>query len=169
MHKVSRDMEVRLEGGTPATIIVTDATTGTSLANANVVIDSSGKRIAGGVARGDDGTRVWLPPGRYSAIANAFGYQSGNAEFSVPGPTVRIALARAGSLVIVAKSAGVARLRGAGGGVLRGMPFSPGTNTPMENVTPGQYTLEVLDNKKTVIKSVPVTIVPGEKTTVILD
>jgi hypothetical protein len=164
---VAADLEVRLEGGTPATIIVTDATTGTSLANANVMIDSSGKRIAGGLARGDDGTRVWLAPGRYTAMANAFGYQSGNADFSVPGPTVRIALARAGSLVIIAKSAGMARLRGAG--VLRGMPFSPGTNTPMESIPPGQYTLEVLDSKKTVIKSVPVTIVPGEKTTVTLD
>jgi len=166
---VAADVEVRLEGGTPATIIVTDATTGTSVPNANIVIESSGKRIAGGIARSDDGARVWLPPGRYTAIATAYGYQPGNADFSVPGPTVRIALARAGSLVIVAKSAGMARLRGNGGGVYRGMPFSPGTNTPMENIAPGQYTLEVLDNKKTVIKSVPVTIVPGERTTVTLD
>src|SRR5207244_7523750 len=83
---VAADVEVRLESGTPATIIVTDATTGASLPNANIVIDSSGKRIAGGIARSDDGARVWLPPGRYTAIATAFGYTSGNAEFSVPGP-----------------------------------------------------------------------------------
>ena len=78
-------------------------------------------------------------------------------------------LSRAGSLVIVAKSTGTARLRGAGGGVLRGAPFSPGVNAPLENLAPGQYTLEVLDGKKTLIKSVPVTIVSGEKTTVSVD
>ncbi|TML13835.1 MAG: carboxypeptidase regulatory-like domain-containing protein [Actinobacteria bacterium] len=179
---VAADVEVRLEGGTAATIIVTDAMTGIALANANVVVDSSGKRIGGGIARGDDGARVWLRPGRYTATANAFGYTSGNAELSVPGPPVRIALAHAGSLVVIAKSSGAARLRGGMavppspgvGGVItsvaRLLMFSPGMNPAIENLNPGQYMLDVLDSsKKNVIKSVPVTIVPGEKTTVTLD
>src|SRR5207237_1293496 len=141
---VAPEIEVRLEGGTAATIVVADATTGVSLTNANVMIDAGGKRIAGGLARGDDGARVWLRPGRYTAHASAFGYTAGTAELSVPGPPLRIAVAHAGSLVIVAKSAGMARLRG-GAGVIRQLPFAAGVNAAIENLAAGQYTLEVLD------------------------
>jgi hypothetical protein len=164
---VAPEVDVRLEGGTPTTIVVTDATTGVALSNANVVVESSGKRIAGGMARGDDGTRVWLQPGRYTAMANSYGYSSATAEFTVPGPAVRIALGRAGSLVIVAKNVGTARLRGA---VMRMISFSAGVNPSIDNLTPGQYTLEVLDSsRKNVLKSVPVTILAGEKTTATLE
>src|SRR5262249_59663086 len=71
---VAPEVEIKLEGGTAATFIVVDAMTGTSLPMANVTIDSGGKRIAGNMARGDDGTRIWLRPGSYRALASAPGY-----------------------------------------------------------------------------------------------
>ena len=167
---VTPNVEVRLEGGTPATFLIVDATSGAPLPMANVTVDSGGKRVAGGMSRGEEGARVWLQPGRYTAMASAPEYaQSARVEFSVPGPAVRIQLSRAGSLVIVARSAGMARLRGAAGGIMRGMPFTPGTNGPMMNLPAGQYTLEVTDGKGNVLKRLPVTIVSGEKTTVAVD
>jgi protocatechuate 3,4-dioxygenase beta subunit len=171
------DVEVRLEGGTAVTVLVFDAITGTSLPMANVVIDQNGKRTAGGMARGDDGARIWLAPGDYVASATSYEYVPSHVSFTVPGPAVRIGMSRGGSLVIVARSAGRARLVssttsfvGTGGGITtsvsRPITFVAGPNMPIDALTPGAYTLEVVDGKGTVLKRLPVTIVSAQTTTV---
>ena len=146
------DVEVRLEGGTPVTVVVVDAISGVALPMANVMIESEGKRMAGGMARGDDGAHIWLKPGHYRAIATAYPYvQSPPTDLDVPGPAVRIALSKGDSLIIVAKSAGRARLSVAAvsvpvAGVVRPIAYAPGANMPIEGLTPGSYTLEILDS-----------------------
>jgi hypothetical protein len=161
------DIEVRLEGGTPMTFVVADATTGAVLTGANVFVDSGGKRLGNGVIRSEEGVRLWLQPGRYTAMAASFGYASGpKTEFTVPGPAVRLLLSRAGTLVVVSKTSQFARLRNAGG-YNRLLRLQEGT---FGSIPAGEYTIEVLDDKQQqVVKRLPVTIVAGEKTTVTVD
>jgi hypothetical protein len=170
---VAQDVEVRLEGGTPATFVVVDATNLSGLTMANVSVEQGGKRVTSAPSRSEEGVRMWLRPGSYTATANAYGYStSGRVDFTVPGPPVRITLSKAGSLVVVAHSFGLARLRLASSAVMTGrvISFVAGGSSPIEGINAGQYVLDVLgDNKKQVLKSVPVTIVPGERTTVTLD
>lgn len=160
------DVEVRLEGGTPTTFTVVDATTGSVLTGANVFVDSGGKRVGNGVIRSEDGVRLWLQPGRYMATAAFFGYATGpKTEFTVPGPVVRLLLARGGTLVVVSKTSQFARLRS--GGYNRLLRLMEGT---FGSIPAGEYTLEVLDDKQQqVVKRLPVMIVAGEKTTVAVD
>ena len=163
------DVEVRLEGGTPVTVVVFDAVTGTAVPMANVMIEDNGKRTAGGMARGEDGVRVWLRPGSYAAVANAYPYvQSPKINFSVPGPAVRIGMTKGGSLIVVARSAGRARLTG-NAAVMRIIPFVAGPNPAAEGLAPGSYTLEVIDEKNNVLKRLPVTIVAAQTATVTVD
>ena len=161
------DVEVRLEGGTPMTFVVADATTGAVLTGANVFVDSGGKRMGNGVIRSEEGVRLWLQPGRYTALAASFGYAPGpKTDFTVPGPTVRLLLSRAGTLVVISKTSLYARLRSAGG-YNRMLRLQEGT---FGQIPAGQYTLEVLDDKqRQVVKRLPVMIVAGEKTTVTVD
>jgi len=161
------DVEVRLEGGTPVTVVVFDTATGTALPMANVVIEDNGKRTAGGLARGEDGARIWLRPGSYAALATSFQYvASPRIEFSVPGPAVRIGLSKGGALTIVAKGVGRAGLTG--GPAVRAIAFGQGA-TSIEGIAPGVYTLEVIDAKGTALKRLPVTIVSAQTATVSVD
>jgi hypothetical protein len=164
---VAPDVEVRMEGGTPATFVVIDAVTGTVLTNANVWVDSGGKRVGSGMVRSEDGVRIWLQPGRYTASANAYGYAGGpKTEFTVPGPPVRLALSRSGTLMVVAKTSQFARLRNATG-YNRLLRLQEGI---FNQLPAGEFTLEVLDDKQQqVVKRLPVTIVGGERTTVTVD
>ena len=176
------DVEVRLQGGTQMTFLVVDATTQTTIMNAGVSVESGGKSISGGMMRSEDGLHLWLQPGNYTARATAYGYGSFSpqrVEFTVPGPPVRIALSHAGALVVIVRSAGFARVRGplsapppgvggvVGGGVSR--QVLPGPNT-FSDLAAGQYVVELLDDsQKNVVKSMPATVVSGEKTTVSLE
>ena len=160
------DIEVRMEGGIPTTFVIVDAVTGAVLTGANVFVDGGGKRVASGVIRSEEGVRLWLQAGRYTALASSFGYSTGpKTEFNVPGPAVRLMLSRAGTLVVVSKTSLYARLRNAGYNRL--LRLQEGT---FGNLPAGEYTLEVLDDKQEqVVKRLPVMIVAGERTTVVVD
>ncbi len=166
------DVEVRLEGGTATTLLAVDAITGASLFNASVwVLDSAGKRVSSGMMRSDDGVRLWLQPGRYTASASAVDYLPAlKVEFGVPGPPVRLLLSRGGTLYIEARSAHTVRIDGPVG-YRSNLRLAPGMNGPYKSLPPGQYAVEVLDDgdMKRVIASVPVFIVSGEKATVAVD
>jgi len=54
-------------------------------------------------------------------------------------------------------------------GVARPITFAAGINTPVDGLTPGDYTLEVLDAKGAVLKRLPVTIVSAQTATVPVD
>jgi protocatechuate 3,4-dioxygenase beta subunit len=160
------DVEVRLEGGTQTTFVVVDAVTGAVLTGSNVFVESGGKRMGNGVIRAEEGVRLWLQPGNYTALAMASGYSSGpKTNFTVPGPAVRLTLSRAGTLVVVSKAFQFARLRNAGYNRL--LRLQEGT---FSQIPAGEFTLEVLDDKQQqVVKRLPVTIVSGERTTVTVD
>jgi protocatechuate 3,4-dioxygenase beta subunit len=164
---IAADVEVRLEAGTPTTFVVTDAASGTVLSGANVWVDSAGKRVGNGVIRSEEGVRLWLQPGRYTATASAYGYSSSlKTEFTVPGPPVRVSLSRGGTLVVVSKTAQFARLRNASG-YNRMLRLQEGM---FGQLPAGEYTLEVLDDtQQQVVKRLPVMIVAGERTTVVVD
>ncbi|MEK6375014.1 MAG: carboxypeptidase-like regulatory domain-containing protein [Acidobacteriota bacterium] len=161
------DVEVRLEAGTPTTFVVADAVTGVALTGANVWVDSGGKRVGNGFIRSEEGVRLWLQPGRYTASANAPGYPGGSkTEFTVPGPAVRLLLSRGGTLVVVSKTSQFARLRNAAG-YNRLLRLQEGT---FGQLPAGEFTLEVLDDKQQqVVKRLPVMIAAGERTTVTVE
>ena len=69
--------------------------------------------------------------------------------------------------MVVARSAGRARL--AGGAVPRVINFNAGSTPVLDGIAPGAYTLEVLDDKNTVVKRLPVTIVAAQAVTVTVD
>jgi hypothetical protein len=166
------DVELRVEGGTPVTIRVVDAATGGVPSNANAsVMDAKGGFVGGGMQRDEEGVRVYLQPGRYTVTGFAPGYVPGQkVEFTAPVSEVRVALHRAGRVVFRAAEAHRVRIvtPGAAKPVWNGN-VGPGGTPAAEFVPPGTYVLEILTNAGAVDKSLPVTVIAGQTTTVQLD
>jgi hypothetical protein len=121
---------------------------------------------------GAETTRVPVPPGQYQAVISANGYAAQTVTINSPSnPTV--GLTPGGTLII--HSSGSALQRGrlvSSQGIYR-RPFNrdgvfgfAGASSQITNIQPGVYKLEVLGANGIVTKTVDVTIVEGQVTTV---
>ena len=163
------DVEVRLEQAPAVTVHIVDATTGAPV-DGNVMFTEAGPAhtFSGQAMRVDTGTfKVWLKPGSYNVGTNARGYIYKITPFTTPPTEVTIALMRGGRLLIRAKTAQQVRLDLPTGAMQRHLgPIHEGTNGPYEAIPPGSYLLSTYGTDRTVIRSIPVTIVAGETVTI---
>jgi hypothetical protein len=162
------DVEVRLEQAPAVIIHLVDATTGSPIVDGNVAVTDAAHKLAGQPVRIDAGTfKVWLKPGSYTASAYARGYLTKSTSFATPPADVSIAITRGGTLLIRARSAQQVRLDVPGGTTQRFLgPIQVGTNGPYDSLPPGSFLLSTIGSDRTVIRSMPVTIVAGETVTV---
>jgi protocatechuate 3,4-dioxygenase beta subunit len=170
------DLEFRLETVQPTVFRVTDAATGAPLDAMISVMNGKASVGSSSGPRDEDGrVRVFLPAGSYTARVWARGYSNQNVNFSTPGAEVRVALQAAGKLVIVASKPTRVRLMPEGTGTAGFIAGPAGfmataAGAPFENLNPGTYRIEVLgDDNKTVLRSVPVTVISGQTSTVRVD
>jgi large repetitive protein len=161
------DVEVRLEQAPGVIIHLVDATSGSPV-DGNVAVADAAHRYSGTAVRIDNGTfKVWLKPGTYNANAYARGYISKALTITTPPAEVTIPISRGGALIIRARSAQQVRLDIPGGNTQRFLgPVQIGTNGPYDSLPPGSYLLSTVGNDRTVLRSMPVTIVPGETVTI---
>lgn len=160
------DVEVRMEQTPAITIHVIDSATGQPI-DANVMIQEASGSYRGEATRVENGMfRAWLKPGSYSASVSARGYVFKTQSFTTPAD-VTVTLARAGALLIRARTAQRARLDLPAGGTQRGLGMlRAGPNGPYEMLPPGSYMLSLIGSDGKVTGSIPVVINGGETTTV---
>jgi protocatechuate 3,4-dioxygenase beta subunit len=163
---VAADVEVRLETAGTTVIRLFDTTTNAPVDGFVSVIAASSSGTPGdGPSAGTHGevgeTRVYLKTGQYRARASARGYVSQMADFSVPGPEVRIGLMPAGRLVVIAHTAKLVRITSNGTGKPVWGPAPPPMGA-IETLAGGSYTLDVLDDKRAVTRTYPFTVVAGQ-------
>ena len=161
------DVEVRLEQAPAVIIHLVDATSGAPV-DGNIAVTDAARKFNGQGMRMDSGTfKIWLKPGSYTANAYARGYISKMMPFTAPPAEVTIPIARGGALIIRARSAQQVRLDIPGGNTQRVLgQLQIGTNGPYDSLPAGSYLLSTIGADRTVIRSVPVTIVPGETVTI---
>jgi len=161
------DVELRMEQAPAVTIRITDAASGSAI-DGNVMITDSTRSFNGQATRIDTGVfKVWLKPGSYTAGASARGYIFKNVPFTTPPAEVNVALVQGGSLIIRARTAQMVRLDLPAGGTYRLLgPIREGVSNPYESLQPGSYLLATIGSDRTVIRSLPVTIVAGQTITI---
>jgi protocatechuate 3,4-dioxygenase beta subunit len=157
------DVEIKLDQAPAVFFHVTDSATGAPI-DANLAISTPDRKIVAQASRIDSGEyKAWLQPGSYSVSLYAIYYVSAMTSFTTPPTEVRLSAVHGGRLEIVAKSAQLVRIDQIGPRFPG--PIHEGVNGPYPAVAPGSYTLSVLDNKGSVVSSVPVSIVAGQTTT----
>lgn len=182
-----QDMKTVVVGDTPpdalqfkiapsdgVTLNVVDGRDNTPLA-ANVlrVVDAQGNTIDIGGFRFSstpEPVKLTLAPGQYSVTLEATGYAPQVVTVTSPS-TQTVAMTPGGTLVLRSKSSTTQNVRlimpngsiypRGPNGVFALSP-SPLTTT-LENVSPGQYTLQVLDSAGNVTNTIPVTVVEGQQ------
>jgi hypothetical protein len=156
-------VELQLEPAEATAVRVVDAVSGRPL-EAYVTVADGRKTVFSAGSTADEGlARVFVAPGTYSVSVYAQGYAQGSGSLVAPGPEVRVAMTRGGTVVIQSKSGAhvSGRLTRAGGNPIP--IFDRGLNVPA-----GSYMLEVLDKAK-VTGSYPVVVVEGQTVTVAVD
>lgn len=154
------EVELQLEPGTATTIRFVDAVTGAPLAG-RFTLSSGGAPAFSGETTSEDGRgRAFVPAGKYSAKAFAPGYAPADTTLDVPGPEVRIALARGGRIVVT-MARPVPRVRITG-------PVDYLTGGTFENLPAGDYVVSPIGEDKP-IASKKVTVRAGETTNVTFD
>jgi hypothetical protein len=158
---------------------VVDARDGRAL-EATVVVRDLGRHIVANSLSGADeeGTlNIPLADGSYLLSTSASGYGTATVPVTAPSQGLRVGLTPGGTLVIESPRdlRGRARLVQPDGeqyvqcwcnGIAE-IELS-GRRTTVEHVTPGSYTLEVLDGDEVAARA-PVTLREGQKTTVPID
>lgn len=164
------DIELRLDTGEPTTFRITDAQSGAALdAFISIISGKTSIVSVGGMRDEDGGIRAWLAPGQYKSSVYMRGYVIQWIDFFAPGPDVRIALQQAGRLVLMASKTTRVRLNSVVDQTKRNGAAGPAVNM-MDNLAPGSYTLEVFgDDARSVVKTIPVTVISGQTVTVNID
>jgi hypothetical protein len=124
-----------------------------------------------GTAYDGDAASLPLAPGRYRITAGAPGYATRTLDAEAPGEAT-VALTPGGTIVVASSSSAFAVLRmlddmgqpvrvgpGAAPGLFRVDP-APG-QTRIANIAAGDYTLQLLDDRNNVVRSVRVTVREG--------
>lgn len=125
--------------------------------------------------REDGGIRIPVAPGSYRVIVFASGYAPSTVQLSSPGASETIALSIGGALVIDSRGSDRmrARLLDASGAPARISRWNrsgeiwvgPGPNR-IENLSAGQYSVQILGDGGATLRSEPVTVRDGETTTI---
>lgn len=156
------EVEVRLSGGTAATVRVVDAQSGAPVLNAYVVATAaSNKPVFAGQTKEDGTIQLWVAPGTYTVRASSMQFVAATATINVPGPPVELRLEHAGRIVIA--SPANARVRLSGGGMTSPLLSSIGR---IDNLKPGTYLLELLSADNKVLQQKEVVVIGGQTTTV---
>jgi len=167
------DLQFKLAPSSGVTINVVDARDNRQLtANAVRIVDARGQVIsAGGNFRGSgspEPIKLTLAPGTYTVTIAAMGYA--NKILTVTSPSqITVPLTPGATLNFRSKSSTQqrARLVDGNGAVYRTITLDPSPlTTTINNVAAGTYTLQVLDNAGSVIKTIPLTIVEGQQATI---
>jgi protocatechuate 3,4-dioxygenase beta subunit len=173
----TQDVQFRIARQEGLRVRIVDARDGRTLNGFIAAVDGANRpaleRSTGPAA--DGSFRLPLGPGSYRLTINSPGYAPQELNVSVPSPSeVRVGLTPGGSLQIRSTSG----TREVGRLVMpSGVPFRRGSGDPgsfivpsgvsvQDNVTPGTYTLTIIDAQGQVRASRPVTIVEGRMTEV---
>lgn len=167
---------LELEPSEGLRVAIVDARDGRPL-NASVVVRDMSRRIVANDHEGvdsDGSVTIPLAPGQYLLSTSANGYGTVTRPVSAPGRGVRIGLTPGGTLILESERVldGRVRLVGADGEEYvrcwcNGLDTIAleGRRTTIEHVTPGSYTLDVLENAIAGPSgTVPVEIREGETT-----
>jgi protocatechuate 3,4-dioxygenase beta subunit len=164
---VPAEVDVRMEPVQAMIVRTVDAQSGAPV-DAFVFAALAGAPTAPPVPgfRGEPGeTRLYLGPGEYRLNVTARGYATQQMNISVPGPEMRVPMVATGGLQVLAHSQRLIRIVTAGAARPSWGPAPPPPN-PIETLTPGSYSLEVLDEKRNVVRSYAFVIVAGQTVTV---
>ncbi|HEV2720933.1 MAG TPA: carboxypeptidase regulatory-like domain-containing protein, partial [Thermoanaerobaculia bacterium] len=182
----SAPIELRLSRGQEAVVRVVDAESGATIDGSVGLIDKQTKKFAGssGYGRGDDGAiHVWAVPGSYTARVSAMNYMPESVDVVVPGPEVRVALHRGGTITVTSRSGGRFNIvppsapGGVVGGVItigsgqgRGVSIPPGGRMSFSSLSAGVYEIDkYADDGKTVARRYTVTLPAGQTVTLDAD
>jgi hypothetical protein len=164
---------ITLHRGNALPVRLSDARTGRPLTGYVVAVDEQGVQFRPNKT-GDGVHQLPIPAGRYRVAASADGYASQSARITVPADAeVRLALTPGGKLIIRSEqnAAELVKLVHPNGeeyvqcycnGIAE--VRLKGSETVIEHVAPGAYTLRVFDEQGRVKSSYPVTIVEGQTT-----
>jgi 5-hydroxyisourate hydrolase-like protein (transthyretin family) len=160
------DVEVRLEPAAATTVRVSDAATGAPLTADVAAVDLDRKIASGNARTNDEGlAKLWLSTGHYTLNVSAAGYISERVDAVVPGPELRVALQRGGTITF--------RLTGTdanyrvrlllNGEVRRTDVINSTYRSSVTGIAPGTYSVEVQSpDGKTTLGTYTVTVVPGQ-------
>ncbi len=168
-------VDVSLQPNEGASLRVVDARDGRSLTADVSVYDAQNRPVwEGRPSPREDGTiQVPVGSGTYRIRVSAIGYATATSQISSPGPTETIRLSTGGSLVIESRGTTPVRAR-----VIDawGLPYResrwnrsgeisirPGMNH-FENLAPGEYTLQIIDESGAPVRSETVSIRKGDTT-----
>jgi len=164
-------IEVKLVASAGLRLRLADARDGRPLAGWYHAAAAGGESYDGAVGGGVESARVGLAAGAYRMTAGAYGYAARTFSVTVPGEQT-VLLAPGGTILVSSGNATLAyvRLVDAAGQPYRSGPGStaglfgvdpaPG-QTPIADIAPGRYTLQLLDQRGNVIRSAEVTVIEG--------
>lgn len=175
--------EIRLSHNDAVKLRVVDGRNGQTIEAIVTVFDAAGRVIhETGIRFGSTGgmdTELRLNPGTYTAtVGGISGYAPRTVRLTSPSPQpITVALTPGGTILVQSKHANVQHMRlldASGQTYPRygGMPMPsrdllPGT-MPLENVAPGSYTLQLLNDDGSVADTVTAVVREGETTRVSL-
>lgn len=159
------DVELRISSGQRTEIRVVDALDRRALDGGSITVFDGAKKVlyAGTLSRDGDGiSAVWLMPGRYTARVWMAEYVPEFFDVSVPGPATTVAMRRSGRVIVKGTREGAVRARLINlqsGMAVGAVPLPPGI---FENIAPGTYKVELLDQKQTVLDEKTAVVIAGE-------
>ncbi|HKS25360.1 MAG TPA: carboxypeptidase regulatory-like domain-containing protein [Thermoanaerobaculia bacterium] len=173
------DVELKLSPSAGVTLRVVDGRDGRLLAATPHVMDMQGRTIDSGFSFNPNPQELTLDlaPGAYRVTLYATGYAIKTVTVSSPSPAQNVPMTPGGTLFVKSKSSsGNLRIRLIDGS---GLPYArlglnagtypllaaPGVTT-LQNVAPGTFRLEVLDQTDRVVNSTSVTVNEGLPTTI---
>lgn len=166
----SQDLELRLDGTTPTTVHVIDATTGQSMTAEVTVTDPSAKTpVAFTRATADVDAKLFLAEGHYTMTVGAAGYVNSSVDLVVPSPIVQVTLQPGGTINFRfhgSETSYRVRLL-VNGQEYRTYWINSIHRTSVNGVAPGAYTVEVTSaNLKTPHGNYPVSLQAGQTVSV---
>lgn len=158
------EIELRLTRGATTTVLVVDARNGRPIAANAAVLDAQGRVIEEihRVATGDpaQGVRLPLPPGTYTVQISAHGYAPARTRITAPSSRT-VALTPGGSIRIQSRHTVPRKLRITTPNGAIPHHLRPGLNV-IANLTPGTYTLDLMNDAGGVADTLRVTVIEGQ-------
>lgn len=153
-------------------IRVVDGRDGKALSAGLLVTDAANRVVyqGQGVRQAEGGTRISVAPGTYRVTVSSGGYAPRTITVAAPGES-SVALTPGGTIIVTVSGSErvLARIVSSSGEPYRrnawslnaDFPLDPGT-TPLAHVTPGAYTVMILDASGRPVNTQSVTVVEGQ-------